>query len=423
MTRATPWRRMSVAAACAFLALAPAGRLLAQDLPVAFTQPAKKFGPDLLQTMGVGSRSVGMGSAFTAIADDVSATFWNPAKLGLLTVPAFEAEMRSVSRNKVFAVNTAASLSVSMKPPQLSFAGVTYPVKNLGTFGLSYALGGYADLALHSDMTDQPTGVRTVTDLQYLVRNSFVTLGFGRQEMLMRGRLTLGWGLSLFTTNQDQSVASTTTTTEGENVSTSAYQGRTNGRGTGVLVGVAVRPRYPIRGTEEMEDGQWSAGLTYRLGPKLHRLNDQGDIFNNELPDRLTFGVAYEGYSVAVKDDKRDKKDKFVGSAEIQYYSSANGPDRLDSRRAVTNWHLGVEYVPGFFNTTMRYRMPLRLGFRTVANANDRLFESDNAVTFGMSYQAKRPGYQDTLYAADWAMEYLTSSGLLQYTISGRLFF
>lgn len=37
--------------------------------------------------MGVGARALGMGSAFTAVADDSTAAFWNPAGLGLLEKP------------------------------------------------------------------------------------------------------------------------------------------------------------------------------------------------------------------------------------------------------------------------------------------------------------------------------------------------
>ncbi|MFZ2960773.1 MAG: PorV/PorQ family protein [Candidatus Ozemobacteraceae bacterium] len=37
--------------------------------------------------MGVGARALGMGSAFTAIADDSTAAFWNPAGLALLEKP------------------------------------------------------------------------------------------------------------------------------------------------------------------------------------------------------------------------------------------------------------------------------------------------------------------------------------------------
>ena len=35
-------------------------------------------------TIGIGARAVGMGEAYTALADDADATAWNPAGLALL---------------------------------------------------------------------------------------------------------------------------------------------------------------------------------------------------------------------------------------------------------------------------------------------------------------------------------------------------
>ena len=45
------------------------------------TEPFAKVGTYSLQFLkiGVSARGIGMGGAFTAIADDASATYWNPA--------------------------------------------------------------------------------------------------------------------------------------------------------------------------------------------------------------------------------------------------------------------------------------------------------------------------------------------------------
>lgn len=57
---------------------------LAAALPVC-AESAGRAGAFL--KMGVGARALGMGSAFTAIADDSTAAFWNPAGLALLDKP------------------------------------------------------------------------------------------------------------------------------------------------------------------------------------------------------------------------------------------------------------------------------------------------------------------------------------------------
>ncbi len=51
----------------------------------AFAESAGRAGAYL--KMGVGARALGMGSAFTAVADDSTAAFWNPAGLALLNRP------------------------------------------------------------------------------------------------------------------------------------------------------------------------------------------------------------------------------------------------------------------------------------------------------------------------------------------------
>jgi hypothetical protein len=50
------------------------------------TWTSAKYGGSFLET-GVGARSLAMGSAFTALANDVTAIYWNPACLNALEVP------------------------------------------------------------------------------------------------------------------------------------------------------------------------------------------------------------------------------------------------------------------------------------------------------------------------------------------------
>lgn len=46
---------------------------------MAYVDFSRLYGSDL--GMGIGARAIGMGGAFVAVADDASATFWNPAGL------------------------------------------------------------------------------------------------------------------------------------------------------------------------------------------------------------------------------------------------------------------------------------------------------------------------------------------------------
>ncbi|MCK5147231.1 PorV/PorQ family protein [bacterium] len=70
---------------------------------------------------GVSSRALSMGGAFTALADDPSAGYWNPAGLGLLQFPEL--------------IGTYSILSLDRKYNYFSFA---MPVKNYGSIGISW---------------------------------------------------------------------------------------------------------------------------------------------------------------------------------------------------------------------------------------------------------------------------------------------
>src|ERR1700677_84875 len=56
----------------------------AQNSSLIFAQP---------NTYGIGPRAIGMGGAFTAIADDASAAYWNPA--GLSQISSYEISISS----------------------------------------------------------------------------------------------------------------------------------------------------------------------------------------------------------------------------------------------------------------------------------------------------------------------------------------
>ena len=69
-----------------------------------FAKPFGKTGTVALQflKLGVDARAIGMGEAYTAVTDDISSVFWNPAGLA----PAFQNEIffsHSVAKEITFA--------------------------------------------------------------------------------------------------------------------------------------------------------------------------------------------------------------------------------------------------------------------------------------------------------------------------------
>jgi len=79
--------------------------------------------------IGVGARPQGMGGAFIAIADDATATFWNPAGLGRLTKP-----------------QLASMYSLMSLERKHHFIGYAHPAGKLFVFGISWVNFSVSDI-------------------------------------------------------------------------------------------------------------------------------------------------------------------------------------------------------------------------------------------------------------------------------------
>lgn len=97
--------------------------------------------PGAFLRVGVGSRALGMGGAFVAVADDATASYWNPAGLGL------------VRELQISAAYTALSLG-----REYSFAGIAVPLGAWGTLGANWMNFGVKNID-GRDQTGLPTGM------------------------------------------------------------------------------------------------------------------------------------------------------------------------------------------------------------------------------------------------------------------------
>jgi hypothetical protein len=96
--------------------------------------------------IGVGARAVGMGGAFVATANDVSALYWNPAGIGRLSRP----EILFVHTNWIADV-------------KFDFAGVIIPLGNIGTLGASLTSLSMDEMNVRT--VDQPEGTGEFFDV------------------------------------------------------------------------------------------------------------------------------------------------------------------------------------------------------------------------------------------------------------------
>jgi hypothetical protein len=141
--------RLWIAAALLCLAAAPAS--------------ATKYAAEFLK-IPVGARAVGLGGAFTAIADDATSTFWNPA--GMVYLPYKEAFLQHAEQFGSL-VNH-------------NFGGVVFPMRSgedrRSAFGVSLTWVGVDDIPV----TPRPGGLRPGDWLDYGTDNDPTTPGNGQ---------------------------------------------------------------------------------------------------------------------------------------------------------------------------------------------------------------------------------------------------
>ena len=88
---------------------------------------------------GVGARALGMGSAFVAIADDATATYWNPAGLTKVKKHSF-----SAMYSDTFSTGDGSWLSRGLVA--YNFVNYIYQIENIGSLGLSWIRLGVDDI-------------------------------------------------------------------------------------------------------------------------------------------------------------------------------------------------------------------------------------------------------------------------------------
>ena len=116
--------------------------LLALLTPAATAQTVVKYGAEFLAS-GVGARALGMGGAYVAHANDVTAGYWNVAGLDALSTP--EGAYMHAER-----FNGAVSFD---------YAAVAYPLSDRSTVGVSFVRSAVDDIANTLDAYDPSTGL------------------------------------------------------------------------------------------------------------------------------------------------------------------------------------------------------------------------------------------------------------------------
>lgn len=146
--------------------LIPALLLILAVSPVCFAEGEVNAMPHL--RLGAGARSIGLGGAFTAIAEDATATVWNPAGLG-----------------------SAADLSLNFSTQRLSldrshnFIAITKSLGNAGSVGLAATNFGVSGYEIHNNQ-EEYGGTADYSTNAYSLSYG---IGFGNFNVGLTGRM------------------------------------------------------------------------------------------------------------------------------------------------------------------------------------------------------------------------------------------
>ena len=190
---------------------------------------------------GFGARAMGLGNAFTALADDPTAVFWNPAGLDYI----YQQSLTFFHASLYMGTN-------------YDFLGYAYPTLDIGTFGLGIARIGVDDIRN--------------TDKDFNVYDNFAFESY-------RGYLSYGLRIPW-----DLSVGASLTVERSGFSYTRQYEDNAHAVGVGMDLGLMYRPNFSTDAL--LRD--WSVGLDIQnlFSPQLKHA-DQPDA----LPIDLRFGL------------------------------------------------------------------------------------------------------------------------------------
>jgi len=92
-----------------------------------------------LNYFGIGARAIGLNSAYTALANDYTAPFWNPATMDFFSTVKIGGMRNNMSLNR-----------------EISYLSFVFPTKKFGAFALSWAGFGVNNIETRTSNTEEP---------------------------------------------------------------------------------------------------------------------------------------------------------------------------------------------------------------------------------------------------------------------------
>ena len=138
-----------------------------------------------LNHFGIGARAIGLNNAYTAISNDYTAPFWNPATMDFFSTVKIGGMRNNMSLNR-----------------KMSYFALVFPTNKYGAFALAWAGLGISDIEVRSSNTEQPDSYFSYNEniffLSYAYRIiSYVSIGGNCKIFDYRSYDTNAYGLGM----------------------------------------------------------------------------------------------------------------------------------------------------------------------------------------------------------------------------------
>ncbi|HWP31493.1 MAG TPA: hypothetical protein VNK96_07210 [Fimbriimonadales bacterium] len=334
---------------------------------------------DTMYSFEMGGRAYGMGGSIYSNSADASASYWNPACLGLVQTTLVEAVMRNRPISQTHLTGTiedgldgTGELGYGFQ--SLSFGGVAWPFRG-GTLGLSYAVGGYVrQNGFGEDTTSSSAGGPLTAQTLFRSMTEFFTVAYGRP---MGQNSNIGVGVVVARQSLSDKAHVFFTGDPDSIVLSGGFDDL--GSGVGAIVGYQFTPP----GRQNV-----SIGASYRSEINLSGI-DSGSSHIDVIPARLQGGLAFR------VDGLRGGRDFLIGGVDVMYIFPGNDGKVLENDGQFSAG-IGLEY-----NWTQSFGyLPIRIGFRFIDKSIKRQvalqedpFIARQIVTFGIGYRPKNAPY------------------------------
>jgi hypothetical protein len=328
---------------------------------------------------GNGARAVGMGNAYTAVAEDATAISWNSAGLAYkkyaqaAVIGRFGKSKTDISGFKDFGIDTW-DIDTDIYS-QINYVGFTYPLnfrKIKSTVGIAYRrihdFSRNEDNTLRGPLFGNPTGTVEVNEQSSGGVGAFSLSGGFRFHKIFAFGTTLN-----FYTGSEKS--HTTYKLDGNIDYARSKGGQVDYSGFGIDFGLMFKPLKNL-----------SLGANINLPHSLSADEDSVNV-NLDIPTFFTLGIAYQA----------TKNLLFAFDYRPQPLDKIKVDDNNSNAMGIYSLHFGLEYKMG----SRKKKYPIRFGYYMNSESNNAL-NADKVYTGGISFPFQN-------FSVDLGFEYATT--------------